>query len=60
VSYLPKAFERHADSERNSLVRELSCAEIDAVAGGGHKHLAGVKYEDITINCGTVPPSSSP
>jgi bacteriocin-like protein len=31
---------------------ELTDKELQQVAGGSHKHLAGVKYEDITINSG--------
>ena len=56
------------NTSRADGARELTEAEIAAVAGGSsagiesavvsaavdaHKHLAGVKYEDITINCAT-------
>jgi len=30
---------------------ELAEAELSKVSGGAHKHIAGVKYEDISINC---------
>jgi bacteriocin-like protein len=31
---------------------EITDKELQQVTGGTHKHLAGVKYEDITINSG--------
>jgi len=33
--------------------RKLSAKQAKSVKGGGKKHIAGVKYEDITVNCGT-------
>lgn len=45
---------RHALAvDRNASARELTEDEIALVSGGStqHKHLAGVKYEDITITC---------
>ena len=38
---------------KNLQARRLNASQAKDVRGGGHKHLAGVKYEDITINCGT-------
>jgi bacteriocin-like protein len=38
---------------RTNGVVELTDKELQQVSGGTHKHLAGVKYEDVTINCGT-------
>jgi len=40
------------DPSRVEIKTELTEAELSNVSGGvQHKHLAGVKYEDITINC---------
>jgi len=33
--------------------RKLTASQAKGVRGGGHKHIGGVKYEDITIDCGT-------
>jgi hypothetical protein len=39
-------------SDGEKIKTELKEAELSKVSGGvQHKHLAGVKYEDITINC---------
>ena len=33
--------------------KTLNARQARGVKGGVKKHLAGVKYEDITVNCGT-------
>jgi bacteriocin-like protein len=43
---------RSVNSTGVEIKTELTEAELSKVSGGvQHKHLAGVKYEDITINC---------
>jgi hypothetical protein len=44
---------RSAKKPETLPVKSLDGRQAKAVRGGGHKHLAGVKYEDITIDCGT-------
>ena len=44
---------KQAKAERNAGdAKELTDEDLEQVAGGG-KQIANVKYEDITINCGT-------
>jgi hypothetical protein len=44
---------RSAKKPETLPVKRLDGRQAKGVRGGTHKHLAGVKYEDITINSGT-------
>ena len=48
----PKEPPEKSGPENEQSVNELTAEELERVAGGA-KHVAGVKYEDVTVICGT-------
>jgi len=44
---------RSAKKPETLPVKRLDGRQAKVIRGGAHKHLAGVKYEDITIDPGT-------
>ena len=40
----------------NLPTKPLGVQQARSVRGGGHKHIAGVKYEDITVGTGSAKP----